>query len=344
MRQLSPTTQAALMKVVGRAIQAREAGDGRPFIMAHHITNHCMCSCASCLWRDNKTEDVPLADLKRLYGDAKKEGFVAAAFTGGEPFLRKDLGELVRFVKEEAELAILVFTTGWFLDARMDEVLPHIDMLSVSVDSAIAERHDELRGRPGLFDRLVSGVRKAKERYPDVSIQLNCCVQKRIAAEIDDLIALAKDLGVQISFDFITEYRNGEDTNFVETDEGLPLAEVQAVAATLLARKQAGEPVLNSERYFDYFVRGRLGYNCHLPKLAMYVDGRGNAEYCLNLNRPLANIRETSLKEIMDLPRFQQLRVDAEKCSSCNSPTMVDLSHLWENPSLAFQSGGIAIS
>ncbi|RLB64118.1 MAG: hypothetical protein DRI90_05400 [Deltaproteobacteria bacterium] len=344
MRQLSPTTQAVLMKVIGRAIQAREGGTGRPFIMAHHITNHCMCKCASCLWRDNKTEDVPFADLERFYTDAKKEGFVAAAFTGGEPFLRKDLGDIVRFVKQEAEMAILVFTTGWFLEARMDEVLPHIDMLSVSVDSASAERHDRLRGRPGLFDRLISGVRLAKKRYPDVSIQLNCCVQKGIAPEIDDLIALAKDLEVQISFDFITEYRNGEGSNFVETDEGLPLAEAQAVATTLLAHKQAGAPILNSERYFDYFVRGRPGYNCHLPKLAMYVDGKGNAEYCLNLNRPLANIRETPLKEIMDLPRFKQLRVDAEKCSSCNSPTMVDLSHLWENPSLAFESGGIAIS
>ncbi|MBW2453365.1 MAG: radical SAM protein [Deltaproteobacteria bacterium] len=344
MRQLSPTTQAALVKVVGRAIQAREAHDGRPFIMAHHITNHCMCNCASCLWRDNTTEDVPLDELKTLYSAAKAEGFVAAAFTGGEPFLRKDLGEIVRFVKQEAELSILVFTTGWFLEKRMDEVLPHIDMLSVSVDSAKAERHDELRGRKGLFDRLVHGVRLAKERYPNVSIQLNCCVQKGIAEEIDDLIALAKDLGVQISFDVITEARNSENGNAAETDVGLPLEELKTVAAILLAHKRAGEPILNSERYFEYFVNGRLGYNCHLPKLAMYVDGKGFAEYCLNLDQPLGNVRTTPLKEIMAQPRFKQLRVDCEQCSSCNSPTMVDLSHLWENPSLAFQAGGIAIT
>ena len=46
-------------------------------------------------------------------------------------------------------------------------------------------------------------------------------------------------------------------------------------------------------------------------KLVMFVDGRGNAEYCLNLARPVASIRTTPLKEIMQLDRFRQLRLDA---------------------------------
>ena len=75
----------------------------------------------------------------------------------------------------------------------------------------------------------------------------------------------------------------------------------------------------------------------------MFVDGRGNAEYCLNLDRPIGNIRETPLKEIMAMARFKQLRADAEACSSCNSPTMVDLSKFWENPALALEPGGIAL-
>ena len=93
-----------------------------------------------------------------------------------------------------------------------------------------------------------------------------------------------------------------------------------------------------------YFVDGRPGYRCHLPKLVMFVDGRGYVENCLNLDRPIANIRETPLKEIMALQPFKQLRRDAEECSSCYSPTMVDLSHVWENPQLVFESGGVAIA
>lgn len=343
MRKLTPATEAAVYRLLGRAMQARQADDGRPFIVGHFITYRCLCRCASCLWRDNDCEDVPLDDLRRFYAQASEQGFVATAMSGGEPFMRKDLGEVVRFVKQEAGMSILVFNTGWYLKQRMDEVLPHIDMMIVSLDSAKAERHNEIRGLPGLFERAIEGVRLVRQNYPDVSLQFNCCVQQGIAGEIDALLDLAVQLDVQISFDVITDYRNGEDRHFTETSMGMPLPELRELCATLLEKKRAGAPILNSEPYFEYFVAGKPGYRCHLPKLVMFVDGWGNAEYCLNLDRPIANIRNASVAEIMEMPRFKQLRTAAEACSSCNSPTMVDLSAFWENPALALAPGGIAL-
>jgi MoaA/NifB/PqqE/SkfB family radical SAM enzyme len=345
MRESSPKLAERTGKLVGRAIQARVEGDGRPFIVGHLITQRCMCDCKSCLWKHNDYQDVPTEDIKRFYAQAAGEGFLATAFSGGEPFLRKDLGEIVSFVKQEADMAILLFTTGWFLEERMDEVLPHIDMLMLSLDSARPERHDEIRGLPGLFDRLMAAVEQVNQRYPDLSKQFNVCVQRGIAEEIDDLIAIATETGLQMSFDVITEFRHGQDgSHFSDTDMGLPLQELRGVCAYLLERKREGAPILNSELYFKYFMDGRPGYKCHLPKLAMcMVDGQGNVEDCLNLDRPIANIRDMPLKEIMELPRFKQLRVDAESCCSCSSPTMVDLSQFWENPKLVFEEGGIAI-
>lgn len=345
MKEQSPEMAERMSGLVNRAIQAKMEDNGRPFIIGHLITNKCMCKCRSCLWYHTDWEDVPTEDIKRFYAQAAEEGFLATAFSGGEPFLRKDLGEIVKFVKEEANMAILLFTTGWFLEERMDEILPYVDMLVLSLDSARPERHDEIRGLPGLFDRLMKGVDRVREKYPDLSRQFNVCVQKGIAEEVDDLIELAKQKDMHISFDVITDYRHGEgDSHFTSTDMGLPLPELRGICAYLLDRKREGAPILNSELYFKYFMDGKPGYKCHLPKLAIcMVDGRGYVEDCLNLDRPIASIRETPLKEIMELPRFKQLRVDAESCDSCNSPTMVDLSHLWDNPQLVFEQGGISI-
>jgi len=343
MNHMSEGLQEALGKLVAKAYLARVRADGRPFAVGHFITNRCNCKCPSCLWRHNDWEDVPLEQLKRFYADARAEGFAAVAFTGGEPFLRKDLGEIVQFVKQQG-MTILVFTTGWFLKKRMDEVLPHIDALMVSLDSARPERHDQIRGLDGLYDRVIEGVQLVRERYPKLSLQLNCCVQRGIADEIDDLVALVKRLDVHISFDVITERRNGADgAAFTETDMGLPLSELRDICRRLLDHKRAGEPIVNSEHYFEYFIAGRPGYRCHLPKLVMMVDGRGYVEDCLNLDRPIASIRRTRLKEILALPRFKQLRAEAERCSSCSSPTMVDMSAVWENPGLMLEPGGVSL-
>ena len=345
MEQVTGSMEEAKAKMVARALEARQRGDGRPFLIGHFITNRCPCKCRSCLWLHNDWEDVPLADLERFYSEAREEGFIAAALSGGEPFIRKDLGQIVRFMKEEAGMHILLFNTGWYLKERMDEVLPYIDMMLVSLDSARPERHDEIRGLRGMFDRMIEAVGLAKTRYPGISYQFNCCVQKGIADEIDDLVRLTEDMGLRISFDVITEYRHGEGGRaFTSTDMGLSKQELQEVCAYILEKKRAGAPIVNSELYFKYFVDGRPGYRCHLPKLVMFVDGRGYVENCLNLDRPIANIRETPLKQIMELQSFKQLRCDAEQCSSCYSPTMVDLSHVWENPRLVLESGGTAIA
>lgn len=346
MRPSTAGMQTVLTKLVGRAMNARAANDGRPFVVGMFITQRCMCDCPSCLWKHNDWADVGAADLKRFYTEARDEGFVATAISGGEPFMRRDLGEIVRFIKEELDMAILLFTTGWYLEKRMDDVLPWIDMLMMSLDSARPERHDAIRRLPGLHARMVGSLGLVKERYPNLSVQINTCVQRGIETdgEVDALIALAECMGVPISFDVITSHRNGnEGSHFTETDMGLPLPVLQDVCADLLARKRAGAPILNSERYFQYFIDGRRGYRCHFPKLAMTVDGRGLVENCLDLDHPLGDIKTTPLAEIVQSDRFRQLRCDAESCSSCSSPTMVDLSHVWDDPGLFFQPGGISI-
>lgn len=346
MTSASPKIQSVLAELAGCILESRVRGDGRPLAVKLFITHHCMCDCASCLWKHDDWADASTDDLKRLYREAKAQGFVATAITGGEPFMRRDLGEIVRYVKEELGFPILLFTTGWYLKTRMHEVLPWIDMLMLSMDSARPDRHDAIRKLPGLHARLVESIALVRDHYPELSVQLNSCVQRGMErdGEVGELVTLAERLGVPVSFDVITEHRNGADgSKFTATDAGLTLPEIQEVCRDLLERKRAGAPILNSERYFEYFVAGRPGYRCHLPKLAMTVDGRGLVENCLDLDHPLGDIKTTPLAEIMASERFRALRCEAEQCSSCSSPTMVDLSQVWEDPSLIFGRGGLAI-
>lgn len=74
----------------------------------------------------------------------------------------------------------------------------------------------------------------------------------------------------------------------------------------------------------------------------MYVNSNGDIEDCLQLDKPIANLRKFSVKEAMNLPRFQQFLKNTENCYSCNSPTMIDTSYVWEDWSLITKSGGIS--
>lgn len=344
MRKINPELADTIGKAAMKAIQIRNSGEGAPFLIGHFVTNRCHNKCKSCLWKHNDWEDVPLEDLKSFYKQAAELGFLGTFLSGGEPFLRSDIGELARHVKDECGIAILFITSGWHLEERLDEVAPYASMMMWSMDSADPQKHDQIRGAPGLFDRLIKGIKKMKQKYPETSCQTNVCVQKGVEDEIDDLIKLHQELGVQISFDVISEFRHdGKGGHYTETNMAMPLPELRGVCQYIIERKKEGAPILNSERYFQYFIDGKPGYKCHLPKLAMCVDGRGYVEDCLDLENPIANIRETPLKEVMEMPRFKSLRARAEDCCTCNSPTMIDLSNVWEDPRILFEEGGIQV-
>lgn len=340
----SPAIHEAFLKLMGRALAARQRDDGVPFALALFVTHRCMAGCPSCLWKHDDWEDVPLADLKRFLGEARDAGFVAAGISGGEPLLRRDLGDLARFIKRDLGMSILLFTTGWQLRERMDEILPWLDMLMLSLDSAVPARHDARRRLPGLHARVLESIDVVKARYPQLSIRLNACLQRGGDAEIDGLLALAEARGLALSFDFATEFRNGADgTRFTENDVAMLPEERRSTAARLLELKRSGRRILNSERYFAHFASGDGRYRCHFPKLVMSIDGRGNVEDCLDLDHPIGNIRTDRLADIMARPRFQQLRADAERCATCSSPTMIESSNIWEDPGILFGRGGLSM-
>jgi MoaA/NifB/PqqE/SkfB family radical SAM enzyme len=341
--KINPGLLKQFIRIAPRAVREHRSPSGRPFLMLHFVTNRCMCDCKSCLWKKNEQPDLPLDQIKKFHIEAAEQGILGAAITGGEAFLRDDLGELVRFAKKEARLAILLFSTGWYLEERMDDVLPWVDMLLLSLDGSTAERHDRIRGLDGLFDKMMAGADLVRKKYPRLPVHFNACVQKGMADDIDGLIRIAEDKRIKISFDVITEYRHGEgDSRHVETGMGMEEAELRGVCEYLLQKKREGAPIINSEMYFDYFVKGRPGYRCHFPKAIMQVDGLGNIEDCLNLDKPLGNFTKTPFREILENPRFKQMQAEAEDCCSCNSPTMVDMSNIWENPRLLIERGGLS--
>ena len=74
----------------------------------------------------------------------------------------------------------------------------------------------------------------------------------------------------------------------------------------------------------------------------MFVNYNGDIENCLQIDKPLANLRQSSVSEVLELPQFIKFIKESEKCFSCNSPTMIDTSYLWDDIRLLTKSGGIS--
>ena len=121
-------------------------------------------------------------------------GLGSVKLTGGEPLLYKDIERLLAFLAER-ELSVIIETNGTLINRELIVLFKscYMDQISVSLDAATEEIHDEIRGVKGSFQSTLKGMRLLSENALD--FQIIMALQKKNSREIPGVVRLSKDLG-----------------------------------------------------------------------------------------------------------------------------------------------------
>jgi AdoMet-dependent heme synthase len=122
---------------------------------------HCFISCSP---HNHSFGFLDLESVRRALDESVRLGVKEYYFTGGEPFLNRDMVPILELTLRYGPATVLtngtVFKEEW-LDrlARADAVSPYSLEFRVSIDGFTAATNDPVRG-PGTFDRALHGVRQ----------------------------------------------------------------------------------------------------------------------------------------------------------------------------------------
>jgi radical SAM protein with 4Fe4S-binding SPASM domain len=128
--------------------------------------------------------------------------------TGGEPFIRRDLADLVSSLLRLNHIdEVAVYTNGYFTDRVVNGVERILTACSskkrleigISLDG-MREKHDEIRGRQGAFDKAcatLEGLRKLKQRFPNLSIHSGSVIQPENLEHIAQIDEFRREIGVE---------------------------------------------------------------------------------------------------------------------------------------------------
>ncbi len=156
-------------------------------------------------------QHVPLEYVDKAIRQGKPLGLQAIKLTGGEPTLHPRFRDLVNLIAQ-ADLRILLETNGTLIDDDLAAFLrdtPQLTFVSVSLDGADATTHDTMRSVEGSFQRAIEGI-KALVKV-GFRPQVICSLHKGNIDQVDDLIALAEELGCgSVKFNLIQEMGRGE--------------------------------------------------------------------------------------------------------------------------------------
>lgn len=170
------------------------------------LTNRCNNNCVYCEVHKLPQEDVwTLDSLKAVLSDMKDCGTKRIQFTGGEPMLRKDIGEIVDYSKSLG-FFVGISTNGYQVSRRVEE-LKGIDVVFLSYDGP-QEIHSVLRSRQN-FDEVKSAIYALKKE--GIRTWLTAVLTKYNAVAIEDIIDFARKEKVLVNFNKLEFIQDGSN-------------------------------------------------------------------------------------------------------------------------------------
>lgn len=238
---------------------------GYPTDVSIITTYRCQMRCKMCdIWEnpsDRKREITP-EELEML------PNFKFVNITGGEPFVRRDLEDIVEVMYKKSD-RIVISTSGWHTERiiKMAERFPNIG-IRVSIEG-LAQKNDDLRGREGSFDRAMRLLLTLKQMGIK-DIGYGCTVSNKNSEDMLWLYRLSRELGMEFATaTFHNSYYFHKDDNAV-TNQDEVINNFRLLMEELLKDKSP------KSWYRAFFNLGLINYIREQPRMLPCEAGTAN--------------------------------------------------------------------
>jgi len=282
------------------------------------LTYRCHMRCQMCnIWQNpsDKDKEITADELQVL-----PRGFKFINLTGGEPFLRKDLEDIIKVLLPKTK-RIVISTSGWHYE-RITRLVPKFKNVGVRVSiEGLGQKNDELRGREGGFDRGLKTL-LGLQRLGVKDIGFGITVSNHNSGDMLWLYEIGKSMGLEFATAaFHNSYYFHKDDNLI-SNAGEVCENFRE-----LARRQMREK--NPKSWFRaLFNLGLIRYinqekrmlPCEAGSMNFFIDPYGEVYPCNGMEEKywkasMGNIRATKdFEEIWLSERAAKVR---EMVASC---------------------------
>ncbi|MCO4771570.1 MAG: radical SAM protein [Deltaproteobacteria bacterium] len=314
------------------------------------VNSICNLTCDHCFYwqnlnaRDDLTFDE-LAALSRDIGPIENLNL-----SGGEPFLRPDLDEVVRmFVRENGVRQVYVPTSGFFTDRTektlrsiLEEDALQLFVVELSIDG-MEEYHNTLRGHREAFERAMRThdmLTRLQREDPRVRVHAISTVTNQNLDDIQRLTDFLFERCPTMEHHNIPVIRGDrKDPSLLSPDPDAYRALWEHVQRRWAPREEGRfgglvEPMLQWAR--DRTLREkRQVVPCRAGVLSGVVYANGDVGLC-EQHDPIGNLRQANFSEIWRSPRAQDLRARiANRECWCTNEVFLWPSVTYDPPSMA---------
>ncbi|MBV7271530.1 radical SAM protein [Clostridium sp. PL3] len=278
-------------------------------IVTYRCNAHCnMCDC----WRDptKASEEITLEDIKKL----PEMSFTN--ITGGEPFIRKDMANIVRELYKKSD-RIVISTNGYFTDRIIDlcDKFPEVG-IRISIEG-LEVTNNAIRGLADGFNRGYSTLKKLVEmRHPDVGFGMT--VQDMNCEDLVPLYKISDKLGMEFATATLhNSFYFRKTTNKIDNKYKVAKS-FEKLNNELLKSK-------SPKKWFRaYFNHGLINYiygqkrllPCDMSSNAFFIDPFCDVIPCNGMGRKavMGNLKNQSWEKLWNSKQADEVRKCTKNC------------------------------
>lgn len=272
----------------------------RPFYIQYYILSRCNLICRQCniVEANSDLSDASLDVVEKIADNLVKIGAGVVLLTGGEPFLRKDLPEIVKIFCDRG-LSPRLQTAGFKTTRAQLEACKEAGAkeINISLDSLVEKKQDYINGGiPNSWKRAIECIVDANDVFDDADriCAFGTVLSKLNFMEIPAILDLATFMGWYQSLVPVHITSLDQPLNFRGVDHELKFnlerdsEELTHLRLRLTEMKRQGYNLFDSDKYLNslfYFIEHnkpnwRKNDVCDSPNLYFAILPNGDFAVC----------------------------------------------------------------
>jgi MoaA/NifB/PqqE/SkfB family radical SAM enzyme len=258
-------------------------------------------------WRDPRQDELSLEDYRNLAVEFAGLGVHQISIAGGEPLLREDVFRIIAGFAQRG-MSVNLCTNGMLVEKYRRQISESgATCVSVSLDGATADRHDDIRGKSGSFRQIERGVlsflRQRSDRMPILRVRMT--VSNANANEIRPFYERWHGVADDVLFQPVHHCRDAYYT-------GLPDSAL-SLDSSVISKQLHGTPMAR-----DPYMQGLLtslnecgaypSIPCYAGVLMARIDPWGNVYPCLEQHVCVGSVRHGGFAGVWNSKPFDEER------------------------------------
>ncbi|MGQ9507577.1 MAG: radical SAM protein [Candidatus Bathycorpusculaceae bacterium] len=292
----------------------------KPYHVQWMITRKCNYRCKGCnVWREQDMEELSTEEVKRGLDILRELGVVEIVFSGGNPLLREDIGEILDYASRF--FITTVYDNGSTAAEKMD-ALRCVDFVAISLDSLDSRKNDYVKGVKGSWEKAMQTIEKLHAN--GIRVGVSPTISQFNLYEMVDFTNYFLEKGIPVWY-CLYSYDSFKDSNqlfkigrkndeFVITNNKAmvelcdSLMDMERKNSNVLITAKTLEAVKN------LYLNGKRIWRCRALRNFFIIDHLGRVAGC-HLNKPVASIFD--LPKVWNSEEFNALRRVYSECSKC---------------------------